>query len=308
MVELRTRKREMREDGTNQHEKLGLDRISCANKIGLPDTAGTSPDPAYIHTDTRSSQPNQACCTPAFSYLLVSSTSFSSSFPISLFLVHNSATIAEHIVKSSLSIPPCHDHVLTPSTAYTESTAYTNTASTQDWLSSLHSHNYELTPEGTFSFRSASLHDRPPSASSPSELQCKVTLSHSHSCELTNWWIESQHPARRPSTASKYSFNLAPSRPPSPSTNSLEYRRHVRTIIASKCITPNSLYRAIQGYPQTSSITASRSASPNSLDHNLGVHRSVHSIMVSKWFSKYARLLPASASPKSLDHGLGVYL
>jgi hypothetical protein len=41
-----------------------------------------------------------------------------------------------------------------------------STASTQDCLSSLHSHDYELTPEHRFSFRRASLHDRPPSASS----------------------------------------------------------------------------------------------------------------------------------------------
>jgi len=72
----------------------------------------------------------------------------------------------------------------TPSTAYTEysihrvqhtpSTAYTkysihrvqhkpSTASTQDSLSSLHSHDYELTPKCSFSCRRASLHDRLPS-------------------------------------------------------------------------------------------------------------------------------------------------
>jgi len=80
---------------------------------------------------------------------------------------------------SSLSISPCHDHELTLSTAYTEysihrvqhtpSPAYTEvqlTPSTQDCLSSLHSHDHELTPECSFSFRHASLHNRPPSASS----------------------------------------------------------------------------------------------------------------------------------------------
>jgi len=41
-------------------------------------------------------------------------------YPPSLFLVHNSTIIAEHKVKSSLSISPCHDHELTLSTAYTE--------------------------------------------------------------------------------------------------------------------------------------------------------------------------------------------
>jgi len=135
MVELRTRKREMRGDGGNHHEKLGLRRISCASQFTIPDTAGTSPDPACDFTDTRSSQPNQASRTPDFSYPLVFSTSFSSSSPISIFLVHNSTIIAEHKVKSSLSISPCHDHELTPSTAYTE---YKNTPSTAYTEYSIH--------------------------------------------------------------------------------------------------------------------------------------------------------------------------
>jgi len=144
-----------RGDGTNLHEKLGLTRILCASQFTIPDPAGTSPDPACNNSDTRSSQLNQASHTPDFSYLLVSSTSFSFSSPISLFLIHISTIIAEHKVKSSLSISPCHDHELIPSTA-----------STQDCLSSLHSHDYELTSECRFSCRRASLHDRAPLASS----------------------------------------------------------------------------------------------------------------------------------------------
>jgi len=125
----------MRGDGGNHRQKLGLQRISCASQFTIPNTAGASPDPVCHSTDTRSSQANQASHTPDSSSLLVSSTSFSSSSHISLFLVHNSTIIAEHKVKSSLSISPCHDHELTPSTAYTEyiiprvqhkpSTAYT---------------------------------------------------------------------------------------------------------------------------------------------------------------------------------------
>jgi len=109
-----------RGDGTNHHEKLGLKRISCASRFTIPDAPGTSPDPACNNTDTRSSQPNHACRTPGFSYPLVSSTSFSSSSPISLFLIHISTIIAEHKVTSSLSISSWHDHESTPSTAYTE--------------------------------------------------------------------------------------------------------------------------------------------------------------------------------------------
>ena len=163
---MRTRKREMRGYQGNHHEKLGLKIISYVSQFTIPDTAAT-----------RSSQPNLASRTPDYSYPLVSSPSFSSSSPISLFLIHNSTIIAEHKVKSSLSISPCHDHELAPSIAYTKysihrvqhtpSTAYTeysihrvqhtpSTASIQDCSSSLHSHDYELTSESSFSFWCAS--------------------------------------------------------------------------------------------------------------------------------------------------------
>ena len=120
----------MRGDGGNHHEKLGLTRISYARQFTIPDTAGMSLDLARNITNTRSSKPNQASRTPDFSYLLVSSISFSSSSLISLFLIHNSTIIAEHKVKSSLCISPCHDHELTPSCSihrlqHTPSAAYT---------------------------------------------------------------------------------------------------------------------------------------------------------------------------------------
>ena len=148
-----------------------------ASQFTVPDTAGISSDPACNYIHTRSFQPNPASRTPDYSYPLVFSPSFSFSSPMSLFLFHNSTIIAEHRVKSSLSISPCHDHELAPSIAYTEysihqvqhtpSTAYSeysihrllytpSTAFIQDCLSSLNSHDYELTPEFSFSFRCAS--------------------------------------------------------------------------------------------------------------------------------------------------------
>jgi len=180
----------------------------------------------------------------------------------------------------------------TPSTAYTEYSIHRvqhtpSTASTQDCLSSLHSHNYELTPECRVSFRRASLHDRPPSASSLWELNSKVTLSHSHSCELTNWWIESQHRARRPSTASKYWSNLTQSRPPSVYPNSLDYGLQFRTIMASKCIS-----KLAQSQPP--------SVSPNSLDYGL----QVRTITASQCISEVTRSRPPSAILNSLNHSL----
>jgi hypothetical protein len=121
---LKTRKREMRGYGGNYQQKLGLKIISCARQSTITDTSGMSPDPACDYTDTRSSQSNSACSTPDYSYPLVASTLFSSSSPISHFLVHTSTIIGEHKVQSSLSISPCHDHELAPSVAYTE---YSNT-------------------------------------------------------------------------------------------------------------------------------------------------------------------------------------
>jgi len=79
-----------------------------------------SPDQSCNYTDIRSWQPNHAGRTPDISFPLVLSTSFSSSSAISLYVMHNSTIIAEHKVKSSLSISLCHDHELTPSTAYAE--------------------------------------------------------------------------------------------------------------------------------------------------------------------------------------------
>jgi len=84
----------MRGDEGNHHEKLGLERISCASQFTI--TAGTTPDPAGKNTDTRSSKPNQVSRTPDFSYPLVSSISFPSSSPISLSLPSSQNTKLSH--------------------------------------------------------------------------------------------------------------------------------------------------------------------------------------------------------------------
>jgi hypothetical protein len=53
-------------------------------------------------------------------YALVSSTSFTSWYPYSLFPIHNTTILMEYTVKSSLAISPCHDPDLSQYIAYTE--------------------------------------------------------------------------------------------------------------------------------------------------------------------------------------------
>jgi hypothetical protein len=120
MVDMRTRKREMRGDDRNHHKKLGLKKYLCTSQFTIPDMAGPSPDPSCNYTDTKSFQPNQASHISDFPFPLVWSRLFPSSSTISLFLVHNSNIFTEHKVQLSLCISPCHDHELTLSTAYTE--------------------------------------------------------------------------------------------------------------------------------------------------------------------------------------------
>ena len=96
----RTRKRDMRGDGTNDHEKPGHKRISCASQFTIPDRTGTSPDLARTYTYTRSSQPNQGSRTPDFSYPLVFSTLCSSSSP--------SLSVSSTTLPSSQNTELCH--------------------------------------------------------------------------------------------------------------------------------------------------------------------------------------------------------
>jgi len=151
-----------------------------------------------------------------------------------------------------------------------------STASSQDWLSSLHYHDQKLTAECSCSFRRASLHNRPPSVSSPWALNSKVTLSRSHGHELTNWRIESQHPAHHPWTASQSRSKLTRSWAPNTLDHSLPVNVPTRTITASK-------------FP--------RSWPPSSYLHRC-------SITASNWTSNFARFQP----PRSHDHGLQVHV
>ena len=94
--------------------------ILCASQLIIPDTTGTSPDPAGNNTDSRSSNPirqvvllicHSRSYPPYRSQLHPPSLSFSS-------ITRPSSQ--EHKVKSSLSISPCHHNELTRSASYTE--------------------------------------------------------------------------------------------------------------------------------------------------------------------------------------------
>jgi len=156
--------------------------------------------------------------------------------------------------------------------------------------------DYKLTPQCSFSFRCAS----------PWELKGKVTFSHSHGCELTNWGKESQHLVCRLSTASKYSSKLVWLRPASACSKLTRLRP------------PNSLDHGLQVYLQPLSIPASQwisklvrswpqSASPKLLDHGFQLHLQPRSIAASRCISKVARSPPPIGSPTSLECGLPVH-
>jgi len=204
------------------------------------------------------------------------------------------------------------------------------TASPQYCLSSFQSDGYESTPECSFSFRRASLQDRPPPASSPWELKGKVTSSQSHGCKLINWWIESRVPGTPPIDRLQVLLQ-------SPLDHGLQVHLDTRLITASKWISelldyylemhletrsitassesPTSVHYSLQVHLLVHSITAlqcisklTRSLPPSSHDHSFQVHLQTRSIMASKCISEYTRSWPASASLNLLDHGLQVYI
>jgi len=286
MVELSTRKWEIR---GNHHEKLGLREFRV--RVNWPSLIRQVWVPIRRKLTPIQGLPNPIRqVVPLISHICSYPPYHSHLHPPSLSL---SSTTQSSSQNTKLSHPSLSLH--DPIMSWHRVQHTPSTTSTQDCLSSLHSHDYKLTPQCSFSFRRTSLHDWPPSASSPGGVKGKVTLSHSHGCELTNWWIECQHRARRPSAASKYSSNLTWSRPPSASPNLLDHSLQVylqtRSITASKCIC-----KLAQSQPP--------SVSPNTLDYGL----QVRTITASKCISEFTQSWPPSASLSSLDLGLQVHI
>jgi len=157
---------------------------------------------------------------------------FPPSSMISLCLVLNSTITWEQEVKSSHSISPCHNHEITPSTAYTKYSIIPRSTDSRSQpvshlsadvvLNSLHSHNYKLTNESSLSCRRVSL---PPPPSIP-----PISLDHSLQVHLRS----------RSVTASQCISKLDRSRPPSASPRSLHLSLQVHletcSITASQCI------------------------------------------------------------------------
>jgi len=162
------------------------------------------------------------------------------------------------------------EYNLTPSVAYTERNIpriqlSSSVASTQDCLLSLHSHDYELTPECCFTIWCASLQIDCNQSALNKSFTSAVTLWHSHGFELITVWIGFQYSVCLPSTASRSNTS---------------------------------------NYPSNLAQSYCASASPNSLDHCLGVHSQEYSVVAFKCISKLTRL----QFPRSHDDFLQVHL
>ena len=268
-IELSTAKREIRGNVGNHHGKQGLDRMSCASRLTIANTADTSPDLAGNNTQTRSCKPNQVSRTRDFSGRLVSSTSFSFSSPMSLFVIHKSTIASEHKLNSSLSITPGHHHKLTLSAAYTDHS-----------IPRLLNHpNIDCLP----------LPGSIPSLGRP----CCTQFSTFPQLQV-NQWIESQLPSRLPPPLQIHDWP-PPRTPPNLLNHGLIAHLQWGSITASQCISEFT-----QSWPPI--------ASSNSLDHSLPVNHWCNSMSVSNSVSNIARSWPQSVSPTCLEDSLPVHL
>jgi len=273
-------------DAENYDEKLGLRELRMRVNLASPILQARVPIRGVISPIRDLSNPMMQLV-PLISHIRSYPPDWSHLHPPSLSFSSTTLLSLQNIKSGHLSVS-LHGMIV----SWHRLQCTPSAASTQDCLSSLHSRDYELTPECGFSFWRAFLHNRPPLASSPQVLQGNGTLSQSHSWESTNWWMESQHPVHRPSTASEYSSNLTRSQP-------------------SKCITNLARLR-----PPSSHDHGLQSASWSSLDHRLEVYlqcRSIaashfRTIMASTCISKLARSRSRSASLCPLNQCLQVYL
>jgi len=221
--------------------------------------------------------------------------------PLSLFLTHNSTIMTSTqswVIPVNLSMPwtrvnneyCIHRAQHTPSIAYPEYSIHPRlfVFRSFSWL--------QVDPWMWPQLPACLLHDRPPSASSPWGLKGEVTMSHSHVCELTNWWMASRRAIHRPPPWTR-TITLDHGLQVYPQTYSirgLQVHLQTRSSTAPNCISRlarlhppsaslNSLNYGLEVHISKPDWSRPPSAFPNSLDHNLGVHLQVHSIMASMY-------------------------
>jgi len=156
MVELWTGKREIRDEDKNDMEDPSGYETSGVQlaRWGLEVLVSVLLYPGSEHVPGISGRVHRLAhdilWSPHFSWWLLPSPL------LLLFRVINSTINYEHEGKSFLPIPPCHDHELTPSTAYTKysiiprltvscSQPVSHLSADVIVLNSLHSHNYKWT-------------------------------------------------------------------------------------------------------------------------------------------------------------------
>jgi len=237
---------------------------------------------------------------PLMSHILSYSLYNSQLHPPSLFLIHHSTINTEHKGMWSLSVSPCQGHELTLSTAYTKysihpvqhtpSTAYPEYSihwvqHTQCTAYTEYSKHQVQNPLKigciwfiltitTWFPKAASASGMPPyeiDCHQPSfqwELKCKVNLSHSHGCELTNVWTESKHSSCLPNDCLQI--------------DCLQKLLQFTSIMASKCLSILTWLHP-----------------PTFRDHSLQVH--LHPCLITA--AKIAWLWPPIESPNSHNHG-----
>jgi len=190
--ELLPRRWQMRRDGANHHQKLGHKEFCVRVNIPSPTWQVQFPMQSVIepicgllhrmwHVSTLISD---TCSYPPHRCHVYSESLSSSSTTLPSL---QKTKLSHHSLFVHGMILSCHRVQCTPSEIYTENSIhrwqYTlSAASTNDPLCFLHSQDYELTPECSVSFRCASRHDWPHSASFTSGHKGKVTLSYSHVC------------------------------------------------------------------------------------------------------------------------------
>ena len=294
MVELSTRKREMWGYRGNLQEKLGLKRILCVSQLTISNTAGSSPDPAYNYTDTRSSQPNEASRTPGSL--------------ISACIPHIVLIFIPHL---SLSSPqPNYDR-------RTQSQVIPLYLSMPwSWVDTEYSIRRVQHPAKIICLPFIlMMSSRPLNVASASGVPPYTIDRHQPGLHESSM-IKS--PCHIPMVASQITDEQSPSTqravhqlPPNTRPNSLDYGPRTRNMTASKCISivsllwpPSSHDHGLQVHICKLAWSRPPSVSPNSLNHGIPVR----TIMASKYIYTLTRSWPPSASPNSLNHSLQVYL